>query len=477
MLPVHLEGESGPLLVLLHWLGGSAASWTEVSHGLAERGLRCAALDLPGFGNADDTAGFDVAAMSELVIQTIRFMRAQGDPTAPWLLAGHSMGGKVAAVITQRALRGEAGLEGLRGLVLVSPSPTSPEPMPDSKREEMLSSLGESTGDPKKDRNAAANFVDQNTGKLPLLDAVHTRAVDGVLKMNRTAFRHWLERGSKEDWSERIGKLELPALVFAGEEDAALGPDAQQAKTMPHLPQGELITLEATGHLAPLERPGELIEIITQFLARLELQGTDRAHDLTSAFTDLLASEKVSPKTREVLQARLQTGNWRYQPQLLQPAEFRILRAVAGRIVPGAGVDLAAILEAQLAAHKTDGWRFAVLPPDGEAWAKGLRSFDLAARRAHGVGFVALHPDQQDALLQQAAEGELGKGLLGAAHLGDSASAYAASEMKSWFEDVRAECARHYMGDPLGYDRVRYTGFADDIGFTQIQLGQQGELL
>ena len=478
MLPVLRDGERGPLLVMLHWLGGGAQTWNEVSHGLAARGVRCAAVDLPGFGQAASLAGFPITAMADAVIETVRALRSAGgdSTTGPWVLAGHSMGGTVAAIVARRALDGVAGLEDLRGLVLASPSPPGAEPMGETKRAEMLASLGESEGESDKDRKNAEGFVDGNTGELPLPKAVRERAVDGVLGMNRTAFRHWMEHGSKEDWREVVGKLALPALVFAGTEDEALGPKAQRDFTMPHLPGGELVTLEGAGHLAPLERPGELIERITQFLAGTGLTLADQERKPASAFEQLLGSDRVSPKTREVMQSRLGgSEDWNYQPGVFSPAEFRTLRAIAARIVPDAGFDIAAKLDMQLVQGKGDGWRFVALPPDQEAWHRGLLSLDLAAERAHGVGFLGLFPDQQDALLRQAGEARLGRGVLGALHIGEAAEAYSAAEMKLWLSEVRAECTRFYVGDPRTMQRIGYTGFADDFGFTQIRLGEREE--
>ena len=478
MLSVQCEGTRGPLLVMLHWLGGGAQTWTEVSQGLSARGVRCVAVDLPGFGGSAGIAGYDVKSMAEAVIATIQPLLAQSGSHEPmaWFLAGHSMGGKIASVVARKALDGTSGLAGLRGLVLVSASPPSPEPMSDAKRSAMLDALGETTGSEGQDHKRAAQFVDENTGKLPLPAAVRERAIQGVLGMNRTAFRCWLEHGSNEDWRKQIGTLPLPALVFAGTEDEALGPKAQQNENLPHLPQGELVVLEAAGHLAPLERPGELVEYLTQFIAAT---GTTLAvtHPAPSTgFAEVLLSERTSPKTRAVMQTRLNGAqNWNHPPLTFTPAEFRTLRTLVARIVPDAGFDIAAQLDEDLATGKGDGWRFANLPPDAEAWQLGLRSLDLAAVRAYGVPFAALFHEQQDEMLEAATAGKLGHGLLGALHLGTAAGTYNAEQMKRWFEDVRSACTRCFVADPRTMEHMAYTGFADDLGFTQIQLGQQEE--
>ena len=425
MLSFQREGTSGPLLIQLHWLGGGAQTWREVNHGLAARGVQCAALDLPGFGESASVGGYTIQAMADHVVETIQALRPASRSDEPWFIAGHSMGGTVAAVVARRALDGEPGLQGLRGLILVSASPPGPEPMSDDKRNDMLSTLGQPTGDAKQDRKYAAKFVDDNTGKLPLPEAVRDRAIEGVLGMNRTAFRAWLEHGSNEDWRPFVGQITLPALVFAGTEDGALGPNAQRTQTLPHFPQGELITLENTGHLAPIERPGELIEHITQFLAACGVTLATPQAQPGPATTALMHSDNTSPKTLDVMGSRLARSlNWNANFKVFSPAEARTLRALAQAIVPDAGFDLAACIDSQLHDNKGDGWRYAMLPTDREAWHRGVLSLDLAAHQAHGAPFVALYPDQQRALLEQAGKAKLGKGLLGTLHLTDAADAY-----------------------------------------------------
>ena len=227
MLSVEVQGDRGAFLFLIHWLGGSARSWTEVCEQLAPRGLRCVAVDLPGFGRSvsGEDREFSVQSMVASLIETIRSLR--GDETdAPWLLAGHSMGGKLAAIVARAAQQGERGPENLAGLVLVSPSPPEPEPMEESKRQEALRSLGPGTCDADARREHAAKFVDDNTGRLQMSDAVRDRSIDDVLRMNPDALVAWLTEGSREDWSGRVGTLDVPALVMAGTEEQALGPEA-----------------------------------------------------------------------------------------------------------------------------------------------------------------------------------------------------------------------------------------------------------
>ena len=476
MLSFEHQGDRGPLLIFLHWLGGGAQTWQELSHGLAQRGLQCAALDLPGFGQQIQEPATDVARAVDAAIETIRSLRASS-PSIPWLLAGHSMGGKIAMITARRALDGEPGLEGLRGLILVSPSPPSPEPIAEPRREQHLDTFGTPTDDPKDRRADAEKWVTRNVGKLSLPPAVLHRAVDGVLAIPAASFEAWFLEGSKEDWSERVGTLALPALLFTGTEETSLGIEAQRAGTLPHLPEAIHIEIEAAKHLTPLERPAELLEHITEFLTDLGLPLATAEPQPGPATAHLIDSVRTSPQTRQVMQDRLgDRQNWNAKPQTFTPAEFRTLRALAQAVIPNAPFDLAAAVDAQLAADKGDGWRFADLPADPDAWRRGLLSLDLAARNAHNLPFLALYPDQQHALLTDAADGKLGKGVLGSLHLTAAAQAFSADAMKEWFQDVRAEFTRLYVADPRTMDRIAYAGFADELGFTQIQLGQHEEV-
>ena len=472
MLPIARYGDHGLKLFLIHWLSGSARVWQELGGLLAERGVQCIGIDLPGFGNAAGVAGYSVAAMCEAVAATIQAVRAE-DGDEPWLLAGHSMGGRVASVVARSAADGSSMLKGLQGLVLFSPSPPGPEPMKESKREHLLSFIGEASGNVKKDRQRAAEFVQENTGKLPLPESVQDRAVEDVLRMNRTAFRAWLEHGSREDWRSVVGALSLPALIFAGSEEEALGPEAQRDETLPHFNAGQLVVLQGAGHLAPLERPMEVAEHLSEFVQRIGLRLRNE-QELGPHFSALLHSTRTSAATREAMQKRLTSSEgWNYTPRALDPSQFRTVRAVAARIVPNAGFDLAAGIDMRLAQGRGDGWRPELLSEDLEAWKRGLRSLDGAATHAYDVPFISLHPAHQDELLRRSADGSLGKGLLGALGLGATADAYTADQMKLWFEEVRGTFAKAYMAHPATMERVGFTGFADEGGFTQLRVNEK----
>jgi len=444
-------------------------TWREVAEALALQGIPCAAFDLPGFGREADSADFGIEETVEAVIATIQMIRDERE--RPWILAGHSMGGKFAAIVARAAIDGREGLENLKGLVLVSPSPPGPEPMSESTREQMIESLGYSTQVATTDREHAEKFVDDNTGKLPLVAAVRDRAVEDVLRMNREAFVAWLTTGSKEDWSARVGVIALPTLIVAGTDESALGPEAQREHTLPHFPEAKIAALEGGGHLAPLERPEELAERIVLFLRSVGFENQWPSLDPT--FRMLINSELTSPQTREVMMQRINDHVGR--SGILSEEEFLTLHAAGCRILPGCPFDLASRIERWLSLPQHDGWRHDTLPSDVDAWRIGLRSLRAAAVRKHGVPFSALDEERQNALLLLARQGELGKSLLGSLHVGDEADLFTGAQMRDWFGDLSAELTKIYMADPRTMQRVGFTGFADEQGFHTIRLQEQEE--
>lgn len=242
-----------PVLVCLHALGSSAREFDALTSAVAD-GLDVLAIDLPGFGSAAAEPPADVAGLADRVASTVA-----GRSPDRWFLLGHSMGGKVATVLASRALAGDDDLRGLAGVVLLAGSPPSPEPMDEQRRADMLSwarpgPLGAA---------AARTFVDANVGS-PLPPAQDEEAVVDVRRSSPAAWTSWLEHGSKEDWSDRVGRLDLPALVVAGGEDGDLGPGAQARLHGPVYPRARFVTLDGAGHLLPRERPDEVAALVRE---------------------------------------------------------------------------------------------------------------------------------------------------------------------------------------------------------------------
>ncbi|MFT2720413.1 hypothetical protein ACMT4L_10460 [Deinococcus sp. A31D244] len=155
--------------------------------------------------------------------------------------------------------------------------------------------------------------------------------------------------------------------------------------------------------------------------------------DERAAILAALHGPHVSAPTREALLARLDA---RYERRYFTDAEFGVLRAAAVRLVPHdpQEMDLSGLVDDRLHAGRTDGWRYAAAPPDGEAYRALLASLP--------AGFAALDGAGQDDALR-AAQGE----------------------HPHAFEDLLAELTEGFMAHPLTAYRFGYAGFMDVPGW------------
>lgn len=96
---------------------------------------------------------------------------------------------------------------------------------------------------------------------------------EAVGRMQRRAFELQLpfmgadeEEDLEPDWPDRIGKLQVPALVLVGDHDQ---PDIQviAERLARELPQARSATITAAAHLLSMERPAEFDRHVLAFLA------------------------------------------------------------------------------------------------------------------------------------------------------------------------------------------------------------------
>jgi hypothetical protein len=113
-------------------------------------------------------------------------------------------------------------------------------------------------------------------------------------------------------------------------------------------------------------------------------------------------------QTREVIDARVAMDPERHA--FLDDHEFGVLKAISARIVPQPSErppqPVAAMVDEKLATNSLNGYRRAQLPPQREAWRRGLAAIDDEAQRRHGAGFAQLSARDQDELLSRLQNGD-----------------------------------------------------------------------
>ena len=247
LAPLHVcDSGHGPVaIVFLHYFGGSGRAWAQVAALLGER-WHCVMPDLRGFGESDALPSrFNTADAAGDVLDVIQALGLR-----QYMLVGHSMGGKIAlAMAAQQPV-------GLTHLVLLAPSPPTPEPIKSADRAQMLSS--------QHDRAAAEKTTRLSCAQV-LPKALFNQAVADRLRTSPGAWRWWLEQGSREDISHALPTIGVPCQVLVGALDSNIPPPLVQTEVMPHLLAGKLRIVPQAGHLLPLEVPQTVAQAIRDF--------------------------------------------------------------------------------------------------------------------------------------------------------------------------------------------------------------------
>lgn len=446
-MPTTNDGPAGApvTLYLLHALGASADSFQRLRDELAGR-VEVVGIDLPGFGAAADATDTSVEATVAHVVEVLSAHRG-----GRWMLGGHSMGGKIAALVAARTLNGQARLFGLSGMVLMAPSPPRPEPMDEERRARMLSWVDDG---PLSDEDAQT-FLDQNTAR-PLDPAAHALALADLRRTSPAAWRAWLETGSRVDASDAVGRLDLPVLVLAGTDDADLGAHAQPGLLADVYPRARFHAFEETGHLIPLERAPEASTAIASFVADEVLLGPVVPDD----WARLIVGDRVDDRMRGILGRRAVPDDRGYSPRVLDVAQLTLLREIADVAVPqdGPAIDLAGRVDAQLAEGAGDGWRNATLPPDADAYRAGLDTL---------APHWPTDPGARADILRRAVEGQL-----------NASGPLDHQQLAAWLEDARVDLVRQWLAHPANMARTGYDGFAaggtrPQRGFVQLSIGRR----
>jgi hypothetical protein len=169
-------------------------------------------------------------------------------------------------------------------------------------------------------------------------------------------------------------------------------------------------------------------------------------------------------QTRRVVDERLAIDPERHE--VLDDADWATLKAVCARILPqpperASPIPLAALIDQKLKG-RGDGYRDARLPPNAEAWRRGLRALDMEAGARHGRAFHELSAAEQDALLTAVQNG------------------YASDP--AW-EDMRPElffakrllpdCVGAYYGHPTAWSEIGFGGPASPRGYVRTDIGRR----
>ena len=237
------ECGSGPQAwVFLHYFGGSGRAWGQVAALLADR-WRCVMPDLRGFGNSDAIMdSYSVNDAADEVLALVRALKIEN-----FGLVGHSMGGKIALVVAARKP------PGLSHLVLLAPSPPTPEPIDASERASLLAC---------QTNYAAAHQAARKNCGQPLPQALVQQVIDDRLRTSPAAWQWWITSGSCESVQGGIAQISVPVQVLSGVLDTNIPTAVIEREVMARMPLARMRLLPGCGHLLPLEAPRVVAQAI-----------------------------------------------------------------------------------------------------------------------------------------------------------------------------------------------------------------------
>lgn len=176
----------------------------------------------------------------------------------------------------------------------------------------------------------------------------------------------------------------------------------------------------------------------------------------------LLATNHVTEATRQVLTDRLNAPA--RQPAFFSTDELALLQAIGNRLIPQDNrpepVDIAGGIDERLTQNKSNGWRYDVMPADGDAYRQGLAGVEESAQALFRQSFQQLSGDQQDAIIRLIQTGNA------------PGNTWQTLPADRFFEELLAEAAENYYSHPLAQEEIGYVGMADLPSWQRIGLNQ-----
>ncbi len=252
----YIEVGSGPVVVLLHNLGGDLSDWNKTIPPLSEK-YRVIAFDQIGAGQSDKPfINYRPATWVDFLNGVYKGLKINSAS-----LVGHSMGGAVAASFAlaypekvERLVLLDAGYG--YGIPQVS-DPTSKGHVPGT-----LQLLNPSTLE-QMQQSLALAFYDQKTY---VSDTAIDKAFAGSM-LGAYAQQRFIESFIRHEdvLDNKLGGIRQPTLIIWGREDRWT-PVALGERFKREIPNSELLIVEKCGHFANIEQADQFNAVVNKFL-------------------------------------------------------------------------------------------------------------------------------------------------------------------------------------------------------------------
>lgn len=263
----HDSGGEGPVLLLVHGLASNAGFWRYNVEALTASGVRVIVVDLPGYGKSEKSykLPYGMRFYAETLEALLSYLTVDKAT-----VAGHSMGGQIAMTMV---LQGSARVQRL--LLL---SPAGIERFGDGEGRWLKDAVSPAfvinTSERQVRANLSANFFSWS-------DAFEWMVEERVRMAKHPEFEQFAYAVSccvaamvDEPVWHRLGELQLPVLILAGEKDNLIpNPYLHGGTTrtvmeagVAGMPNASLKMIPCAGHMIQIEKPNIVNEAILGFL-------------------------------------------------------------------------------------------------------------------------------------------------------------------------------------------------------------------
>lgn len=263
------KGEGQPV-VMIHGLGGNHHNFTyAMTERLAAAGYRAIAVDRPGCGWSERDSD-EQARVPEQARMIAEMLEKEGIDKP--LLVGHSLGGAVSLALAVNHPDRVGGLALVSALVTPPDAPAEAFAGIDIANPGMRRFIAETLAIPMSIRNGAKTLA-IIFGPDPAPDDFRTRG-GGLLSMRPDAFYAAatdLTAVGKDMHAitARIGEIQVPVGMFYGMADRILSAPEQIAALSAALPDADVETMEARGHMPPVIEPERLEAFIVRMAGKI----------------------------------------------------------------------------------------------------------------------------------------------------------------------------------------------------------------
>ncbi len=255
-LKLHVrEAGEGPAILFVHCVLCDGSMFDPPLAELS-RDHRVLSMDLRGHGRSEVRGAYTVRDVSKDIVGVLD---ALDIPRA--VIAGHGIGGVAALHVAL------ANPDRVSALVLMNTTADEESTVGAVKARAFGMAL--QLGGPRKELlQLATRSLFSHTCKVAHPDIVE-RWIEQTAEVDGAGVRLALDMMARRpSLDQRLERLDQRTLVIAGSEDTVT-PWALQQRLVDRMPRARMKTIQRAGHLAPIEKPGELTELLRAFTREL----------------------------------------------------------------------------------------------------------------------------------------------------------------------------------------------------------------